>query len=343
MTPLSGVSRHYKRAARKLKTRCGFTLDSNRDYLHGSSDHPPTGSWAQADKTVRVILPVSAGSGVDAIARASSNALAKALGQPVVIDNQPGAGGIVGTEAMIKSAPNGLTLSLVSNNHAIYPAVLKAVPFDPVADITPIALIGATPLVLIVNPRLPAKNLKEFVALLKASPGKYSYASSGNGTILHLAAEIFKDLTRTFSTHIPYNGFGPMMQDIVAGKADWGVGALPAVLGQVKSGHLRALCISSLGRSASAPDIPTSAEAGFPFYVVEGWIAAAGPKGLPPEQVKRLHDAFATAFASAEVKDAMARQGNTIKISSPEFAKEFFGSEVQRYARVVKRAGIVPR
>ena len=275
---------------------------------------------AQSDKVVKFILPVSAGSGVDGIVRAASVQLAKALGQTVVIENQPGAGGVVGTMALVKSAPDGLTLSVVSNNHVIYPSVLKSLPFDPVADITPIAVIGSTPMVLVVNPKLPVKNLAEFVALLKANPGKYNFASSGNGTILHLAAELFKDVTGTFSTHIPYRGFGPMVQDIVGGQVDWGVGALPAVLGQVKAGNLRALCIASPRRSAAAPEIATAAEGGVPRYLVDGWFAAVGPKGMSAELVKRVHTALVTAFSTDEVKDAMAKQGNTIQISTPEAA-----------------------
>ncbi len=298
---------------------------------------------AQSDKPVKFILPVSAGSGVDGIARAASNQLAKALGQGVVIENQPGAGGVVGTAAMIKSAPDGQTLSMVSNNHVIYPSVLKSVPFDPVADITPITIIGATPMVLVVNPKVPAKTLQEFAALLKASPGKYNYASSGNGTILHLAAEMFKDVSGTFSTHIPYRGFGPMLQDIISGQVDWGVGALPAVAGQVKAGNLRALCVSSPARIAAAPEIPTSAEGGFPKYLVEGWFAAVGPKGLTADQVKRLHAAFVAAFATAEVKESMAKQGNTISITSPEVALAHFKTELVKYAALVKKAGVVPQ
>ena len=157
------------------------------------------------DKVVKFILPVSAGSGVDSIARAAQQAIAKALGQNVVIENQPGAGGVVGTATMIKSAPDGLTLSMVSNNHVIYPSVLKSVPFDPVADITPIAIIGATPLVLVVNPKIPAKSMKELVALFKANPGKFNYASSGNGTILHLAPELFKDAVSYTHLTLPTN------------------------------------------------------------------------------------------------------------------------------------------
>jgi tripartite-type tricarboxylate transporter receptor subunit TctC len=298
---------------------------------------------AQSDKPVKFILPLSAGSGVDGIARAAGPQLSRALQQTVVYDNQPGAGGVVGTHMMIRSAPDGGTLSLVSNNHVIYPSVLKSVPFDPVADITPIAIVGATPLVLIVHPSVPANNLQEFVALLKANPGKYNYASSGNGTILHLAAELFKDVTGTYSTHIPYRGFAPMLQDIVGGQVHWGVGALPAVAGQIKAGTVKALVVSSPSRTAAAPQIPTSAEQGYPKYLVEGWFAVVGPKGLPVDQAKRINAAFVTAFNTQEVKDAMAKQGNTINISTPEAASAHFRNELLRYARLVKKAGVIPQ
>ena len=298
-------------------------------------------AFGQSDKPIKFILPVSAGSGVDGILRAASVQLGKALGQALVIDNQPGAGGMLGTATMVKSAPDGQTLSMVSNNHVIYPGVLKSLPFDPVADITPIAVIGATPMILVINPQLPAQNLKEFAALLAANPGKYNFASSGNGTILHLAAEMFKEASGTFSTHVPYRGFGPMLQDIISGQVDWGVGALPAVQGQIKAGNLRALCISSTERSSAAPDIPTSAEAGFPQYLVEGWFAIVGPKGMSADLVKRIHNAITAAFTTPDVKEAMAKQGNSINVSTPEAAVVHFKSELVKYAALVKRAGVV--
>ena len=298
-------------------------------------------SFAQSG-TVKFILPVSAGSGVDGIARASSVQLSKALGQTVVIENQPGAGGVVGTQSLIKAAPDGQTLSMVSNNHVIYPSVIKNLSFDPVADITPIAVIAYTPLVLIINPKVPAQNLLEFVALLKKNPGKYNYASSGNGTILHLAPEYFKDVTGTFSTHIPYRGFAPMLQDIVSGQCDWGVSALPAALSQIKAGNVRALCIPMQQRSPAAPEIPTSAEAGVPKYQLDAWIACVGPKGMSAATVQKVNAALRTAFASDEVKEAMAKQGNIVNISTPEFALAHFTNELVRYAALVKKAGVVP-
>lgn len=294
-----------------------------------------------AASVVKLILPVSAGSGVDGITRAASNQLAVALGASVVIENQPGAGGVVGTQALVRAAPDGQVLGVVSNNHVIYPSVLKSLPFDPVNDISPITIIGATPLVLVVNPELPAKNMQEFVALLKANPGKYNFGSSGSGTILHLAAEMFKDVTGTFSTHIPYRGFGPMMSDIVAGQVHWGVGALPAVRGQLDAGRLRAICVSAPQRIDAASNIPTAVEQGYPGYLVEGWIAAVGPKGMSPELVKRLHGAFVKAFNTQEVKDAMAKQGNTISLTTPEAALAHFKSEMVKYAALVKKANVV--
>jgi tripartite-type tricarboxylate transporter receptor subunit TctC len=302
-----------------------------------------SGVWAQSDKVVKFILPVSAGSGIDGITRAAQTALAKALGQGVVIDNQPGAGGVVGTQALVRAAPDGLTLGIVSNSHVIYPSVLKSVPFDPVNDITPIAVVGATPLVLVVNAKVPATDMKELVALLKANPGKCNYASSGNGTILHLAAELFKDVTQTFVTHIPYRGVAPMVQDLVAGQVDMGVLSLPTAQAHLKAGTMKAICLSSPSRSPAAPEIATATEQGFPGYVIEGWFAAVGPKGLPADQVRRINAAFVTAFSGADLKDVMAKQGNTINVSTPEFALAFFKSELVKYAALVKKAGVVPQ
>jgi len=296
---------------------------------------------AQSDRPVKIILPVATASGVDTITRAASPALSKALGAPVVVDNQPGAGGIVGTQAMVRSPPDGQTLSVVSNNHVIYPSVYKSVPFDPVADITPIAVIGSTPLVVVVNPtKVSAKNAKELAALLKANPEKYNYASSGNGTILHLAAEMWMEQAGVKITHVPYKGVGPMLTDLIGGQVDIGVLALPSVQQHLKSGALRAIGTGAPKRLAAAPDIPTMVEQGMPDYLVEGWFAVVGPPKMQAADVKRIHDAFVVAFASPDVKEAMAKQGNTIDISTPEYAKEFFPKEMAKYARLVKKAGV---
>ncbi len=297
---------------------------------------------AQAgDRPIRFILPVATASGVDTITRAASPALSKALGHPIVVENQPGAGGIVGTSALVKSPPDGWTLSIVSNNHVIYPSVYKTLPFDPIADITPIAVIGETPIVLVVNPKnVPATSAQELIALLKAKPGEMNYASSGNGTILHLAAAMFLDESGTQAKHIPYKGVGPMLTDLIGGQVDFGTLALPSIQQHLKSGALRAIGVATPKRLAAAPDIPTFVEQGMPNYLVGGWFAVIGPAKLPAADVRRVNDAFVAAFNSPDVREAMAKQGNTINVSTPEYAAQFFRSELDKYAKLVKKAGV---
>ena len=181
------------------------------------------------EKAVRIVLPNATGSGVDAITRTAQPALAKALGKPVVIENQPGAGGIVGVQTLTRAAPDGMTLSVVSNNVVIFPSVYKTLPFELPADITPIAIVGFTPVVLVVNPKVPAANSKELIALIKSQPGKINYGSSGNGTILHLACEVFLDEAGVKATHVPYKGVGPMLTDLLGGQVDFATAALPSV------------------------------------------------------------------------------------------------------------------
>lgn len=294
-----------------------------------------------SDKPIRFILPISAGSGVDTIVRAASVALGKAFGQPVVIENLPGAGGITGAAAIVKAPPDGLTLGMVSNNHVINPAVFKKMPFDAINDITPISVVGATPLVLVANPKLPAKNVPELVALLRARPGGYNYASSGNGTIIHLAGEMFMDEAGVKARHIPYKGTGPMVTDMIGGQVEMGVVALPAVQPHIKSGALRAIGLCGATRSPAAPDIPTIAEQGLPNYAVEGWFAVIGPPKMQAADIQRVHDAVAAAFNSAEVREAMDKQGNVIKPTTAAQAAAYFRSEAARYAALVKKANVV--
>jgi len=293
------------------------------------------------DRTVRFILPNATGSGVDAITRAAQPALAKALGFPVVVENQPGAGGIVGLQALSRAAPDGMTLSVVSNNVVILPSVYKTVPFDMPGDFTPIAVIGATPIVLVVNPaKVAATNHKEFAALLKSKPGELNYGSGGNGTILHLTGEQYVDEVGASARHIPYKGVGPFVTDLIGGQIEFGTLALPSVQQHIKSGALRAIGMGGAQRTAAAPEIPTFVEQGLPGYVVEAWFGVLGPKGMSAADVKRVHDALVAAFADPAVKDTMAKQGNTIAISTSEFAQSYFRSEKEKYAKLVKKAGI---
>ena len=293
------------------------------------------------DRPLRIILPVSAGSGVDTITRTVGPALSKALGQPVAIENQPGAGGINGTLALVKAPADGSTISFISNNHVIFPSVYAKLPFDAIEDITPITIIGTTPLVVVVNPaKVPVKNVQELLAFLKARPDAYNYASSGNGTILHLAAEMFVGEAQVKVRHIPYKGVAPMVTDLIGGQIEMGVLALPSVQGHIKNGSLRALGVGGAKRTAAAPDLQTVAEQGLPNYIVEAWFAVIAPAKLPATQVTRLHAALTTAFATPEVQDAMAKQGNDVNLQSPEAANKFLRAESAKYAKLVKQAGI---
>ena len=303
----------------------------------------PLFAYAQSG-TVKFILPNATGSGVDTITRSAQTALSKALNASVVVENQPGAGGVVGLQALARSAPDGNTLAVVSNNVVIFPSVLKSLPFDMPGDFTPIAVVGATPMVLVVNPtKVQAANHREFVAMLKGKPGAYNFASGGNGTILHLATELYLDAAGATAKHIPYKGVGPMVTDLLGGQVDFGTAALPSVQQHIRTGALRAIGMLSPERSPAAPEIPTFAEQGLANFSVEAWFAVIGPKGLPPGQVKRAHDAVVAAFNDPGVKEAMAKQGNTISIGTPEQAQAAFRRELQKYAQLVKKVGLEPQ
>ncbi|GAB3777729.1 tripartite tricarboxylate transporter substrate binding protein [Ramlibacter monticola] len=303
----------------------------------------PFAALAQSG-TVKFILPNATGSGVDAITRAAAPALGKALGASVVVDNQPGAGGIVGLQALARSAPDGSTLSMVSNNVVIFPSVMKSLPFDMPGDFTPIAVVGATPMVMVVNPqKVAASNAREFFALLKAKPNTYNFGSGGNGTILHLASELVLDAAGVKARHIPYKGVGPMVTDLLSGQIDFATAAMPSVQAHIKSGALRPIAMLTPQRAPVAPEIPTFAEQGLANFAVEAWFAVIGPKGMSAASVKKAHDAVVAAFDDAAVKDAMAKQGNPIHVGTPEQAQAAFRSELAKYAALVKKVGLEPQ
>jgi tripartite-type tricarboxylate transporter receptor subunit TctC len=321
-----------------------FTRRTALAALASSAVALPGMAWAQADRPVKFILPNATGSGVDAITRAAAPALGKALGTNVVVENQAGASGVIGLQALAKNPPDGLTLSVVSNNVVIFPSVIKNLPFEMPADFTPIAVVGATPLVLVANPqKVPSGNSREFIAALRAKPDGYNFGSGGTGTILHLAAEMFVDEAGVKARHIPYKGVGPMVTDLLGGQIDFAVLALPSVQQHIKSGALKAVGMCGDKRSAAAPDIPTFVEQGLPTYVIDAWFGVLGPKGMSAAAVKKVNDALVQAFNDPAVKETMAKQGNTIAISTPEHAQRAFRSEMERFAALVKKVGIEPQ
>lgn len=300
----------------------------------------PLAAHAQGDKPLRIILPLSAGSGADGAIRAIQTSLSKALGQPVVIENLPGAGGITGTTQLVRAPRDASVIGVVSNNHVVNPHVYKAVPFDAIEDITPLTVIGATPFVLVAHPSVQARNVKELIALAKAKPGVLNYGSSGNGTILHLGAAMLVDQAQLDIKHIPYRGMGPLMNDILGGQVQLGVVAVAPAAAHIKAGTLRALGVTTAMRVPSLPDVPTIAEQGLPRYELEGWIAAVAPAGLGKTEVARLYNGFKAALAMPEARDALIAQGYEIKLTPPEASVAFFRSELARMGQVVKNANV---
>lgn len=293
------------------------------------------------EKTVRLVLPNATGSGVDTITRALQPALSKALGAAVVVENQPGAGGIVGLQTLSRAQPNGATLSVVSNNVVILPSVYKKLPFDMPGDFSPITICGFTPMVLVVNPKVPASNAREFIALLQNKNNELNYASGGNGTILHLATEMLIDEVGGKALHVPYKGVGPMVTDLIGGQVQFGTAALPSVQAHIKNGTLRAIGMMTAQRVPSAADIPTFIEQGLKNFTLDAWFAVIGPKGMAATEIKHVQQAVAAAFDDPAVKESMSKQGNVINVTSTEFAQQFFKTELVKYAQLVKKAGIV--
>lgn len=290
--------------------------------------------------TLRIIVPASAGSGQDVMVRTAQNAMGKALGRAVMVENIPGSGGLIGTQQLVKSAPDGNTIAFVSNNHAVNPAVYPKMPYDSLRDITPIAVVAETPFLLVVNPKkLPVSNAKEMVALLKARPDQYNFGSSGNGTILHLAAEMFVDAAGIKAKHIPYKGAAQAMNDLISGQIDFAVMAVPAVQAHLKAGTLRAIAATGAARVPSLPFIATLQEQGF-NAVVGGWLAAVGPAKLPTAETKRLQDAILTAWGSPEVAKSMADQENILTPMNSDATSNFMAREQVRFAEIVRKIGV---
>jgi len=282
---------------------------------------------------LRIILPLSVGSAVDVIVRSAQPALSKALGgRTVVVENLPGAGGITGTQALVRAQPDGNTIAIISNNHAVNPSVFKTLPYDSLNDITPITVIGGSPFIFVLHPSLPAHDAQTLQTLMRARPGQFNVASSGNGTIIHLADALLLDAFGAQARHIPYKGMGPMITDMMSGQVDMGAAAIAAVLGQVRAGSLRAVGVMGKTRVGSLPEVPTFAEQGFDQVDIGGWFAAVAPKGLPGDQVQYLYAALTAAFNDAEVKAGFARRDDYLTLSSPSAARDFLANEQARYA-----------
>ena len=294
---------------------------------------------AQGERPLRLIVPLAAGSTVDAVARALAPGLGRASGHPVVVENIAGAGGIPGTSQITRAPRDGLTLGMISSNHVINPGLYKSIPYDSLRDITPIAVVATVPLVLVVHPSLPVKSLRELLAHAKAHPGQLNVGSAGNGSTLHLAAELLVSEAGIDIRHVPYRGTGPLMTDLIGGQVQMGFVSISQVAPHLKSGALRGIAVSTPVRSPVLPDLPTLAESGVPRYGFDAWIALVGPGGLPRAVVDASYAAVRTALASPDARTALAAQGLTLLDTGPDAAPAFFQSELAKHQKLVKLSG----
>jgi len=296
-------------------------------------------SWPT--KPVMMVVPFPAGGGTDAFARPLAAQFARQTGKQLVIENRGGAGGTVGASAAAKAPADGYNLFMGAVHHTIAPSIYPRLDYDLERDFVPISLVARVPQVIVVNPRrVDVPDFKAFLALVKSQPGRYNYASAGNGTSHHLAGELFKLQTRTFITHIPYRGAGPALQDLITGSADLMFDGLGSSAAHIKGGRIKALLVSGNKRSPAFPDVPCAAEVGLPDYTVTTWYGLWAPKGTPADVQARIADEVRKAVQSDELKAIWASQGAEFpNLSQAQFGA-FVGAEIKRWAGVVRAANV---
>ena len=291
-------------------------------------------------RPIRVLIPFTAGSAADIIARAMEPTLRDKLGQSLVIDNRGGAGGNIAAELTAKSAPDGYTTMMATiGTHAINYSLYSKLPFHPIRDFTPIALVGESPNALVINPRVPANSIKELIALAKARPGELNYGSSGSGTTVHLSAELFATMTGTRIVHVPFKGATEALTALLGGQLDLMFASLSSSIPLIKAGRLKAFAVTGAQRSPSIPELPTMAEAALPGYAAAAWFGLVGPAGVPPTIVTTLNTATLAALNTQEVKDRLFASGVEVRASSAEEFVRLIESEIGKWAKVVTASG----
>ena len=291
-------------------------------------------------KPVRVIAPSSPGSGVDIVSRLVAQKLGANLGQQVMVENRAGAGGNLGAEVAAKAAPDGYTLFMATPSHAINPALYRKLNYDSIRDFAPIGLVMTGQYVLVAHPSLPAKSVKELIALARARPGQLNYASAGNGNATHLAGELLKSLARIDIVHVAYKGSGPALVDLISGQVHFMFPNLVNSLPHIAAGRMRALAVTGAKRATAAPHIPTLIEAGVPGYTVMSWYGMLAPAGTPQAVVGRLNSELVKVLRSPDVKERLAGQGADPAGGTPEEFLAFLKDEIAKWGKVVKAANI---
>ena len=295
---------------------------------------------AYPSKPVKIVVPFGPGGFTDVVARILGVKLGESLGQSVVIENKPGAGSMIGTDQVAKSAPDGHTLVIVSSTHIISPWIYKNVPYDPIKGFTPVTKLVDSPYVLLTNPKVPVKNVQEFIALAKANPDKIHYASSGNGSAQHLIGGMFASMTKTQLKHVPYRSSNLASTDLVAGVVESSFAGVPNALSQVPNGRLNALAVTSAKRIPQLPNVPTMQEAGVPGYDATIWLAMLAPAGTPANIVSRLNTEIAKIMNNPENQKAFYDAGVQLSLSTPEALNQLMVAEMDKWGKVVKEAGI---
>jgi tripartite-type tricarboxylate transporter receptor subunit TctC len=303
---------------------------------------PPALAQSYPTRPIRLVVPSAPGGGTDLSARTIAPKLSERLGQQVVVDNRGGGGSIIGNEIVAHAPADGYTLLMGISTLAILPSMYSKLPYDTLKDIAPISVVVAVPNALTVHPSVPARSVKEVIALARSQPGAINYASAGPGTNPHLAAELFKAMTKTDIVHVPYKGSGPAVIGLIAGETAMSFASLPSIITHVKAGRLRPLALTTAKRSGALPDLPTIAEAGVPGYEAQQWFALAAPGNTPRPIIERLHKALMAALRDPEVVGQFGAQGAVVVGNTPEEFGAYLRSELDKWARVIRDAGIKP-
>jgi tripartite-type tricarboxylate transporter receptor subunit TctC len=303
-----------------------------------------TGAMAQTypSRPVRIVVPFAAGGPADIYARVVGEKLQGSLGQPFVVENRPGGGAILGTDAVAKSAPDGYTLLMMSNTHTVNESLFAEKPYQLMRDLVPVAPINYSDLVMVVHPSVPAATLAEFIALAKAKPGGLNYASSGPGTPYHMAGELFKAMANVNIVHVPYKGSAGARTDILGGQVQMMFDAITTMAPNVRAGKLKALATSGKTRSAVLPEVPTLNEAGVPGYDAVIWLGIMAPAGTPRPIVEKLNAEITRAVNSPEMREAWGKQGAVAMSMTPEEFTRFLREDIEKWARIVKISGAKP-
>jgi tripartite-type tricarboxylate transporter receptor subunit TctC len=294
------------------------------------------------DRPLRLIVPYAPGGSTDVTTRVLAEALGALLGVAPVVENRAGAGIVIGTEVAARAEPDGHTLLVTSNAHAVAPAIVAKLPFDPVADFTGVFIPGGLPQTLVINPKIPAQTLTEFVVLLKAAPGKYAYASGGIGSAIHLGTINFLAVTGTEMLHVPYRGGGPAMASVISGETAMMIDPVASSAPHIRAGTVRALAIGAARRSAILPEVPTAAEAGVPGFRAEAWIAVLAPARTPPERIARLNALFAEATKRGEARLAAIGMQPIADVATPDQVTRFVRDDINRLGPLLRAAGVTP-